>query len=411
MTCDISVRTLIRSARIRENTSLKDISIEGERIAAIEDRVRGGADSEINAEGNLVTSGLVNPHLHLDKVLTGDLVEPSLTLEEAIRANIDYYSKYNKEEIKSRGRKAIETAILYGTTAVRAFVDVDRRCGLKGVEAMLELKNDCEKAIDIQVTPFIRDYREKEDEELLIKAMKMKCDVVGGQVFLLSNGMPEEQCREYIDKTFEIAKQFKVDIHVLVDDQEDPNSHLLEYTAVKTIQDKYQGHVTASHAEALSVANDVYADKVVRLAKNADMSICANGHVNLGREDIVLTRGNTRVEEFLRAGVNVTCGQDDINDFYYPFGKGDMLEVAFLASHIARLTSPSGLEIAYNMVTTNAAKAIGLNDYGLRVGAKADLVILGVNSIKDALRLQPDRTVIKNGNLVARTRTERHVSF
>ena len=397
---------VIRRATLRGESGPKDVKIEGDRIVEIGDRIHGSAEREIDATGRLVTPGLVNPHLHLDKVLTGHLVNPSNTLEEALKANRDYLTKYSVDEVKNRVRGVLESAILHGTTALRAFVDVDKACGVSAVQAMLDMKREYREAIDLQITPFVYDYRVKGNEELLIKAAEMGSDVIGGVVFLLDNGMSEEECKDYVDRTFSIAKRFDLDVHMLVDDQEDPNSHLLEYYAIKTIREGFQGRTTASHAEGLSVVNDIYASKVISLVKSAGMSICANGHVNLGRDDIVLSRGNTRVREFMEAGVNVTSGQDDVDDFYYPFGIPDMLEIAFMASHLARLITPEGLEIALDMVTINGAKALRLKDYGLRVGAKADLVVLNAPTVRDALRLRPDRVVIKNGRVVAESRME-----
>ncbi len=397
---------VIRKGVLRGETRPKDIRIDGDRIVEIADRVSAIDLKEIEADGKLIIPGLVNPHLHLDKVLTGHLVKPSRTLEEALKANRDYLTNYSVYEVKSRVRGVLESAILHGTTALRAFVDVDKVCGVSGVQAILDLKKEYIASIDLQITPFVYDYRVKGSEELLVKAAEMGSDVIGGVIFLLENGMSEEECRNYVDRTFSIAKRFDLDVHMLVDDQEDPNSHLLEYYANKTIREGFQGRTTASHAEALSVVNDIYASKVIKLVKSAGMSICANGHVNLGRDDIVLSRGNTRVREFMDAGVNVTTGQDDVDDFYYPFGIPDMLEVAFMASHLARLITPEGLDATLDMVTINAAKALRLKDYGLRVGAKANLVVLDARTVRDALRLRPGRTVIKNGRVVAESRMD-----
>ena len=44
-------------------------------------------------------------------------------------------------------------------------------------------------------------------------------------------------------------------------------------------------------------------------------------------------RPTSRSTSSITSGVAVALGQDDIEDAYYPFGRGNMLEVAFLAAH------------------------------------------------------------------------------
>jgi CheY-like chemotaxis protein len=111
-----------------------------------------------------------------------------------------------------------------------------------------------------------------------------------------------------------------------------------------------------------------------------------------------------RVKELLARGVNVVSSQDDVDDPYYPFGKPDQLEVALMMAHTAQLTLPHELEQVLDMVTVNAARAARLPGYGMAPGCKADLVVLGAPSVREALRLQPHRRhVIKNGIEVART--------
>ena len=56
------------------------------------------------------------------------------------------------------------------------------------------------------------------------------------------------------------------------------------------------------------------------------------------------------------------------------------------------------------MITTNPAAALGVPDYGLRVGGPADLVVFDAPSEADALRLVAPRTlVLRGGRVVART--------
>jgi cytosine deaminase len=201
---------------------------------------------------------------------------------------------------------------------------------------------------------------------------------------------------------------------MLVDDTDDPNSRSLEYLAWKTMGEAFHGRVTASHCGAMAAYNDVYAAKVIDMVATAGITISVNAHINLvcsariDREP--KRRGIARVKELLARGVNVISSQDDVNDPYYPFGKPDQLEVALLMAHTAQLTLPHELEQVFDMVTTNAARAARLDDYGIAPGRRADLVVIDAPSVHEALRVQPPRRhVIHEGREVARTTLSREL--
>ena len=204
-----------------------------------------------------------------------------------------------------------------------------------------------------------------------------------------------------------MATKHDLDVHMLVDDTDDPNSRSLEYLALKTMREDYQGRVVASHCGAMAAYNDVYAAKVIDMVATAGITISVNAHINLvcsarlDREP--KRRGIARVKELLARGVNVITSQDDVNDPYYPFGKPDPLECALMMAHVAQLTLPRELEGVMDMITVNAAHAARVMDYGIAPGMRADLVVVAAPSVHEALRLQPPRLhVFKDGREIAR---------
>ena len=111
---------------------------------------------------------------------------------------------------------------------------------------------------------------------------------------------------------------------------------------------------------------------------------------------------HARVRELLEEGVLVCLGQDDISDAYYPFGRNNPLEVAFLASHLLWMTSRDDIDRLYDMITVDAARAIGLQDHRLAVGAQANLVVLEAPDVIEALREHaPPRVVVREGVVAA----------
>ncbi len=143
-----------------------------------------------------------------------------------------------------------------------------------------------------------------------------------------------------------------------------------------------------------------------------EITICPNIPVNLllqGRNDPPpVPRGAAPIKELLAAGVNVTCGQDDIWNMFYPFGKMDMLEVAAMTAHVCHLSSAAEIEAAFRMPRLHAARALRLGGYGLEPGCWGDVVLIDANSALDVLRLQPDRRyVIRRGEVIAETESRR----
>lgn len=403
---------VIRRANVRGREGPQDIGIEGETIVRIAPTVESEGAKEIDAEGNLVTASFVNPHMHPDKSLLAKTMRPneSQSLQEAILITWDFKRAYTIDDVVARAGEVLESAVRHGSTAMRVFADVDTIGGLIPVKGLLEAKRRHSELLDVQVVAFPQEgiLLDPGTEELMVEAMALGCDVVGGLPWYERT---DEEARRHVDIAFDIAKRFDKDIHMLVDDTDNPNSRSLEYLAVKTIDEGYEGRVTASHCGALAAYDDTHAAKVIALVRDAGVSICSNPHISLvlaGRRDREpVRRGITRVRELLAAGVNVCSGQDDVHDPYYPFGRADQLEVALIASHATHLTYPSELETVFDMVTTNAARAMRLDWHGMQEGRRADLLVFQAATVVDALRLQAPRLhVFRKGKLVAQSRLE-----
>ena len=400
---------IVRQARRRGETSVCDIGVAAGTIVAVEPRVSARATREIDAGGRLVTPPLVNPHVHLDKALLGDVMRPnrSQTLPEAIEITWDFKRAYTEQDIVERAGAVIEMAVREGTLVVRAFADVDTVGGLMPVRGLLAARARYRHLVTMEIVAFPQEgiLRDPGTETLLREAMALGADVVGGLPWY---EMTDEDARRHVDVVFAIARERDADIHMLVDDTDDSNSRSLEYLAVKTKRERYGGRVSASHCGALAAYNPTYAAKVIGLVKEAGISIVSNPHISLvlaGRRDAEpVRRGITRVRELVRAGVNVASGQDDVNDPYYPFGRASQLEVALFMAHTAHLTYPDELETVFDMVTINAARAMRLPRYGLAPGDAGDLLVWDAGTVKEALaRQRPPAHVVRGGVDVART--------
>lgn len=406
---------IIRNARLRNQQQLVDIAIDGPRISAVGPKLTAGAGREIDAAGSLVLPGFFNLHFHADKCLLGEIMRPNVsgTLPEAIEITNDFKRNYDPAEVAARAVRAVEVGVMNGTTFFRLFADVGTIGGLRAARGLLLAREKMRNHCRIQVVAFPQEgiVRDPGAAELMEEAVKEGCDIVGGLPWYEYS---DEEARQHIDICFEIAKRHDLDIHMLVDDTDDANSRSLEYLAIKTMREGYQGRVAASHCGAMAAYNDVYAAKIVDMVATAGVTISVNAHINLvcsariDREP--KRRGIARVKELLARGANVVTSQDDVNDPYYPFGKPDPLECAAMIAHVAQLTLPHEIEQAADMITVNSAKAARVPDYGIAPGCAADLVMVDAPSVHEAIREQPVRRhVFKDGREVARSVMKREL--
>ncbi|HEY75510.1 MAG TPA: amidohydrolase family protein [Thermoflexia bacterium] len=393
---------LIRRARLRGRSGgLFDIGIADGRIAAIEERIEGQASKEIDAQGNLVTESFVNPHLHLCKVYTLQMMD-----EEALK---DYHGegmgkamtaielaarvkeKYDESWIIENVRKALREAARFGNTHIRAFADVDTKAKMEGVKALIRAREEFKGIVDVQVVAFPQDgvVREPGAADLVRQAMDLGADVVGGIPWI---EYTDDAAQRHIDEMFKIAKEYDKPISMLVDDAGDPGLRTLEMLAVKTIEEGWHGRSLAHHARAMELYPKPYFQKVAALLKQAQMGVVSDPQTG---------PLHARVKELLEEGALVCLGQDDISDAYYPYGRNNMLEVAFLASHLLWMTTRAEMETLYDMITVKAAQAMGISDYGLEVGKTAHLVVLTQPDVLEAFRHhEPPAYVISHGRLV-----------
>lgn len=406
---------VIRNATVWGLEGRHDIGITGERIAALEPRIGESGGKEIDAAGMLLTPAFVDPHIHLDKVLILREVRPnkSGTLTEAIEIGWERKRTYTVEDIVRRAGEVIEAAVASGTTRIRTHVDVDTIGGLKPVEGLVAARERYRDLVDIQIVAFPQEgiLKDPGTEELMRKAMELGADVVGGMPW---NERSLEDSRRHIEIAFAIAKRHDADIDMHVDETDDPRARTLEILADLTKAEGYGGRVTAGHTCALAAYPDRYARKVIRKLREAGVHMITNPATNLmlqGRLDKgPVRRGITRVRELLEAGVNVAMGQDCVLDAFYPFGRADMLEVALITAHAAHLSLPPQIETVFRMATVNAARALRVPDYGIAVGNRADLILLPVPDVAEAIRLQTaPRYVVRAGRVVAETIKEQRV--
>lgn len=399
---------LIKRAALRGKLGhLHEIGISSGRVVALAENIKGEAELILDAQGSLVTESFVNPHLHLCKVYTRQMMDEEAltgyhaegmgkamtTIELAARVK----EKYDEVWIIKNVRRALAQAAIHGNTHIRAFADVDSKARLEGMKALIRAREEFKGIVEVQVCAFAQDglVREPGAGQLMRQAMEMGADVAGGIPWI---EYTETDTQAHVREVVDLAREFNKDVSMLVDDAGDAGLRSLETMAVETIQRGWQGRALAHHARAMALYPQPYFQKVAALLKQARMAVVSDPHTG---------PLHARVKELLEEGVTVCLGQDDISDGYYPFGRNNMLEVAFLAAHLLWMTTNREIETLYDMVTVNPARAMNVNDHSIKIGAPANLVVLGVPNVLEALREHAaPMHVVSGGKLVDRAKME-----
>ena len=290
--------------------------------------------------------------------------------------------------------------------AIRSHVDVaDDR--LIAVDALLEVKREVAPYLDLQLVAFPQDgyYRSASSAGNLVRALDKGVDVVGGIPHFertMADGARS------VTALCEIAAErgLLVDLHC--DETDDPMSRHIETLAYETQRLGLQARVCGSHLTSLHSMDNYYVSKLLPLIQEAQVTAIANPLINItiqGRHDSYpKRRGMTRIKEMMAAGINVGLGHDCVMDPWYSLGSHDMLQVGHMALHVAQMTGRDEMRAIFDALTINSARALHLQDYGLEVGCRADMVLLQADDPIEALRLSPARlAVVSRGKVISRT--------
>jgi cytosine deaminase len=398
---------LLRHATLADGRRDIDIAIAGDRIAAIAPSLDAPARETIDAAGRLASPPFVDPHFHMDATLSLGLPRRNVsgTLLEGIALWGELKPLLTHEAVIERALRYCDLAVSQGLLAIRSHVDIcDDR--LLAVEALLEVKRRVAPYLTLQLVAFPQDgyLRHAGAAQNLRRALDLGVDVVGG-IPHFERGTAHGA--ESVHALCRIAAERGLPVDMHCDETDDPHSRHVETLAHETISHGLQGRVVGSHLTSMHSMDNYYVSKLLPLLHEAGLHVVANPLINIaiqGRHDTYpKRRGLTRVPELLAAGINVAFGQDCVMDPWYSLGTADPLDAAHMAVHVAHMTSQAGMRQCFDAVTTNAAAAMGLDDYGIRVGGPADLVLLDAEDQIEAIRLRPPRlAVIKAGRVIAR---------
>ncbi|GLQ79010.1 cytosine deaminase [Mesorhizobium huakuii] len=403
----LSEQTIFRNAKLADG-SLADLFVTGGRFSAIAPAGKAPpADfaavdpaiidpAIIDLGGQLVVPAFVEGHIHLDTSFYGDAWRPHIPCTNGfdVRERVAFQARNlaAAAPMAERAKNQLELCIGNGSLAMRSHVMVDASVGLGHVETILAVREEYRDLIDIQLVAFPQSgiLSSPGTAELLDEAMKLGCDLVGG----LDPASFDRDVSGHLDVVFALAHKHGAGVDIHLHDGGALGLFQVEEIAARTKALGMAGHVAVSHAYGLG---DIPADALAKagtMLAAAGVAIMTNAPGNHAFPPVAALR---------QAGVTVFSGSDNIRDSWWPYGDGDMLNRANMIGYRSGFYEDRELEAAFDVVTHAGARALGLADHGIAVGASADFVAMPARHVPEAVVAVPkDRTVYRRGRAVAR---------
>ena len=391
---------LLRECRLPDDEALQHVAIADGHIVSI-GREAPAAREVIEVDGRLVTPGLVEAHIHLDKALLDDRLDSSAgTLEEAIRLTGEAKRHFTVDDIRARARRVLDMAIAAGTTAMRSHVEVDPILGLAALDAVVPLKAEYAPAIDLQICAFAQEgiLQSPGTEGLLRRALGRGADLVGGCPYNDTDAV------KHIEIVFALAQAFDVDADFHVDFSDEPDHLHVREVIAQTVRAGWEGRVAVGHLTELAALPALEQDAIIADLAAARIGVIALPATDLylmGRGDAVnVRRGLTPLRRLLAAGVPVALASNNIRNPFTPVGTADLADLTFLAAVAGHMGTARDLRALLDMITVHPARMLRLSDYGLAPGCRADLVVWDCARPEEVVAALPPRTlVVKRGRV------------
>jgi len=379
--------TLIKDARIvTQNAGRQvidgDVLIEDGIIRQVGGKVRGSADVEIDAKGDIVIPGLINTHTHVSMAILKGIAD-DLPFDKFLDKVFAVDAKRTERDIEAGAVQGCIEMVRSGTTT---FLDLYysediiaravERVGIRGILGWAVLDQQFTTQSGVPLDNCKRFHRQFRGRERIYPAVGLQgVYVCSTETFL---GAKEYALENDLLLTFHLSETRKEVSDCKRREGKRPGDYL---SSIGFLND----HCVAAHSAWLTI------NEVRQLARaGTKVSSCPVSNMKLA------TGGVAPIPEMLANGVTVSVGTDGstTNNSLDMFGEMKALSLLQKASRWDPTVLPA--QKMLDLATIDAAKAVRMDHLigSVEVGKKADLVILDGK----AANLRPSRpdTVVSN---------------
>lgn len=370
-------------------------------------RANDPALSATPPDGHVFLPVLADPHVHLDKTLTAEMVpNPTRDLAGAVEAWEAFRGSQTVEQYRARARRGALAFLRNGATALRVHVDTGPDVGLRAVQALAELRAELAGAVDIQVVacayPPLSGRAGADARALAAEALASGADVLGGAPYL------DDDPPSAYDELVRIAANAGAGLDLHVDETLQPEVFTLPQL-IDRVEKGFPQPVAVDHIVSLAVQPAAVQRGVAERLGAAGIAVVVAPATELYLQDRGPTtpsaRGLTAIRTLLAAGVTVAAGADNVCDPFNPTGRFDPLETASLLVTAGHLDPTEALAA----VSVSARSVMGLA-LPSPARAEADRLTVRAASIAEAIAAGPaERVVVRGGRVVARSTVEEWV--
>ncbi|RQQ04643.1 cytosine deaminase [Burkholderia stagnalis] len=385
---------LISDVRLPDGSAAA-VSIEGGRIAAIGPGVTAAPGATVeDGRGALLLPGFVEGHTHIDKSNWGrpwyrNEVGPALT--DRI-GNEREWRKTSGHDAAAQSLALSRAFVAAGTTRLRTHVDIDTDGGLRYLDGVLQTRQTLADALDMQIVALPQSgvLIRPGTVELLSRALDAGADVLGA----LDPALIDRDPAGSLDATFALAERHRKPIDIHLHEPGEVGAFTLNLLLDRVAAHGMQGQVVVSHGFCLGALPERERDALLDRIASLNVALLTSAPASCPVPPLKACR---------ERGITLFGGNDGIRDTWSPYNVPDMLERAMLIGMRYDLRRDDDLAIALDCVTDAGARGCGFADYGLRAGARADLVLVDAETVAHAIVARPvRRLVVANGRIVAR---------
>ena len=390
------MRRMIRTVTKLDGT-LCDLMLEDGKFSAITEAGKLDQTFEgdiLDGAGYLLLPPLVDAHSHLDKTLLGldwfhndlgPLLTDRIAYERESRKKIGLNSFTQAERL-------IDRSISMGTLAMRSHVDVDTVNGLECLEGVLKAREAYRDKFYLEIVAFPQSGLVSRPGTigLMEEALRLGADLVGG----VDPAAVDRDPKGGVEAIFTLAERFDKPVDIHLHEPGELGAFTMELIGERTVAAGMQGRVTISHAFCLGSWNQALVASAIEKLAHAGIQITTGGQAYVPAVP--------SVKQLLDAGVNVCGGNDNVRDMWSPYGTGDTLERAQFIAMRNRFRRDEDLLLALKICTENGAKLLGLEEYGIAAGHRADFILARAQNGAECVAARPEeRLVFCAGELVA----------
>jgi len=397
---------MISDVRLPGRQNSYDITISHGKVSAVEPHEStqpsiSHISGVVEAKGGLLAPSLCHAHVHLDKCFLlqdekyDDLVISKGDFAEAMSLTGQAKQRFTEEDVMRRAKRLIEESIEAGVTSMRAFVEMDEVAETKSLQAAVKLKKQYKDQLDVQLCAFaqLAVYDDKVGQQrrsYIEDALTSEdIEVIGSTPYV---EVTKDKMKECVKWSITLALQHKKHLDFHLDYNIDPEQEpLVWYVLEELKRQNWKANALPSqticlgHCTRLTLFNRDEWQRLSTQIGNLPISFVGLPTSDLfmmGRPegaDSQRPRATLQLPEMAQEyGLHCALSINNIGNAFTPWGPVDPISLVSLGMGVYQTGTMQGAELLYNMVSSRAKAAIGLEaplSKDVQVGQIADFVL------------------------------------